>query len=261
MECGAIMLTQWFLQVADLLGKVLVIGGGPVLVAYAAVRFFARSWLNHELDLRLAAFRATQAEQLEGVKARNAEQLEEARHRLNTLFRQSSKIREKEFEVLADAWQKLNEALGHVSQLVSSFQQSLGLDRMGQQRFEAFVAESRLTKIDQAELLGKTKGERDAYYDERIIWYRLRDAKKACTELHRAVQGNSIFLEPGIRALFLKIDQLLWEALISREIGHEVKDHKMWIKAGEKVSQEIAPLKADIESEVQKRIGYGVDEA
>ena len=250
----------WLNQVAELLGKIVLLGGGPVLVAYAAVRFFAKSWLKHELDVRLAAFQAKQAEQLEGVKARNAEQLEGARHRLDKLFRQTSKLHEKEFAVLEDAWQKLNEAMGHAAQLVSSFQQSLALDRMEQDRFEAFVAESRLTKIDQAELLRKRKGERDAYYDERIFWYRLRDAKKASTELHRAVQGNSIFLEPGIRALFLKIDGLLWEALISREIGHEVKDHNMWIKAGEKVTKEIAPLKAEIEDMVQKRIGYGVDE-
>jgi len=106
---------QWVSQVTDFLGKILILAGGPVLVAYAAVRVFAKSWLKHELDIRVASFQARQAEQLEAIKARNAEQLEQARHRLNTLFRQTSKLHEKEFEVLANAWERLNEALVSIS--------------------------------------------------------------------------------------------------------------------------------------------------
>ena len=251
---------QWASQVTDLLGKILIVGGGPVLVAYAAVRFFARSWLKHELDIRLASFQARQAEELERVKAGYAEQLERARHRLNTLFRQTSKLHEKEFEVLADAWEKLNEALGHVAKMVSSLQESVDLDRMEQGRFEAFVGDSRLTDVDKQQLLSQSKGKRNAYFDERIFWYQLMDAKKACTQLHRTIQGNSIFLEPGIRKLFLQIDELMWSALISRQVGHDAKDHKLWIEASDKLGKEIHPLKADIEDSVQKRLGYGVIE-
>jgi hypothetical protein len=251
---------QWGSLVTDFLGKILILAGGPVLVAYAAIRVFAKSWLKHELDIRVASFQARQAEQLEAIKARNAEQLEQARHRLNTLFRQTSKLHEKEFEILANAWEKLNEALGLVSKLVSFSQESVDLDQMDRTRFEAFASESRLSDVDKQELLSADNGDRNAYYEERIFWYRLQEARTACRQLHKCVQGNSIFLEPGIRARFREIDNLMWGALSSREAGHKAKYDKSWIEAVRFLEQKITPLRAEIERSVQTRLGYGVEE-
>jgi hypothetical protein len=251
---------QWVSQITDVLGKLLILGGGPILVAYAAIRAFAKSWLKHELDIRMTSFQARQVEQLETIKARNAEQLAQARHRLNTLFRQTSKLHEKEFEILADAWEKLNEALGLVSKLVSFFQESIDLDQMDQTRFNAFVVESRLTDVDKQELLGVGKGDRNAYYEDRIFWYRLDEARAACRQLHKSVQGNSIFLEPGIRVRFQEIDNLMWGALSNREAGHRAKYDKPWIDAVRFLEQKISPLKADIERSVQTRLGYRIEE-
>ncbi len=51
-----------------------------------------------------------------------------------------------------------------------------------------------------------------------------------------------------------------WKNLVSREIGQEVGDRKMWSDAGRQLEQEIAPLKDEIERLVQKRLGYEVKE-
>lgn len=236
----------------------IALGGNAAFLAVAAFlgRAIIRQWLDKNLEgYKQQLHHASQAE-LEQLRSRNAEQLEHSRHRLETLLRQTSKLHEKEFAVLADIWEKLNEALGHVARLVSAVQQYPDLDRMEDDRFESFVGGSQLDETDRASLRRIRRGDRNDAYQERIVWYRLRDAKNACTGLHREIQRNSIFLEPSIRSRFLRIDQLAWDALISREIGHEAGDQKFWLEAGTKLNKEIAPLKTEIESLVQKRLGY-----
>jgi hypothetical protein len=213
--------------------------------AWAAFKFAPEQWLRHRFD-----------RQLEQQRADHARALQEARHRLDVLLRQTSKLHEKEFEVLAEVWGTLNEAQGHVADLVASFQQFPDLDRMSEDRFEAFVKGSILEDIDKQELRAVGKHHRNGFYQERIFWYRLRDAKRAWYGLHTAIQRNSIFFEPQIRERFIKINAALRSSLIEREIGQESGDPKMWIGAGTKFASEVAPLKAEIERLVQKRLGY-----
>jgi hypothetical protein len=228
-----------------ILGKIAAAGGALVAMAYAAFHFLPKQWLQHKFD-----------EQLERQRAEHAKELQQARHRLDVLLRQTSKLHEKEFEVLADVWEKLNEALGHVASLVSALQQYPDLDRMEQDRFEAVVEACSLDDVDKKALLRAPK--RNEFYQERIFWYRLRDAKKASRELHRSIQRNSIFFEPEIRDRFRKIDEAAWKTLVSREIGQEADDRRMWSDAGRQLEHDIAPLKDEIERLVQKRLGCDV---
>ena len=236
----------------------IALGGNVAFLAIVAFlgRSIVRQWLDKDLGRFKQRLESINALELEQARARNAQELELARHRLETLLRQNSKIHEKEFQVLADIWEKLNEALGHVSRLVSSFQQYPDLDRMNDERFAAFVENSNLEKVDKDELLNATP--RNDFYQERIMWYRIRDARKASTALHREIQRNSIFLDPEIRERFRKIDGHMWDAIVSREIGHEAGDTKIWREAGEKLSKDVEPLKTEIENLVQRRLGYGV---
>jgi hypothetical protein len=140
------------------------------------------------------------------------------------LLRQTSKLHDREFEVLAESWEKLNEALAVVGSLVSALQSYPDLDRMDEPRFRAFVDGCKLEQVDRQELLGKLVGGRNKFYQDRICCYRLQDAKRPCVALHRMIQRNSNFLEPSVRALFLEIDAAAWRTLTSREIGEEVKE-------------------------------------
>jgi hypothetical protein len=74
--------------------------------------------------------------------------------------------------------------------------------------------------------------------------------------LHREIQRNSIFLHPDVRERLRRIDQLMWETLISREVSEEAGERKLWREAGKRLSDDIAPLKNEIEGLVQRRLGY-----
>jgi len=230
-------------------------GNAAFLVALAFLgRSIVHQWLEKDLEGFKQRLESASALELEQVRSRNAEQLELARHRLESILRQNSKLHDKEFTALADIWEKLNEALGHVARLVALFQQYPDLDRMEEPKFRAFVSTCAFDDTDRAELL-RTK-HRNEFYQKRIVWYRIRDAKNECTLLHREIQRNSIFLDPEIRQRFLKIDELMWSALISREVGQEAGDIKLWRDAASQLSNDIAPLKAEIEGLLQKRLGY-----
>jgi len=232
-----------------LLGKAVIylleVGAGTLAATWLAIKFLPEQWLKHRFD-----------KQLEQQRNEHAQQLEEARHRLGLLQKRLSTLHEKEFDVLADAWQKLNEAHSHVAGLVSALQTYPNFDSMSEARFKSFVAECKLDQVDRDELLGKLPEERNEFYQERIVLYRIHDAKIACNALHRTIQRNSIFLEPRIRDLFRQIDNAAWRTLTSREIGQEAGDHKLWLEAGRKFTEEVVPLKDEIEREVQKRLGY-----
>ncbi len=226
------------------LGKLMLWAISVAATAWGAFKFLPERWLQHRFD-----------RQLEQQRNEHAQQMAETRHRFDVLAKRLSKLHEKEFDVLADIWEKLNEALGHVGGLVSAMQSYPDLDRMDEPRFKSVVEASVFDPVDKAELLGKQSRDRNKFYQDRIFWYRLRDARVACRELHRAIQRNSIFLEPKVRDLFLKIDALVFRTLTSREIGEEAGDRMLWREAGERLTNEVMPLKDEIESDVQKRLG------
>ncbi|MCU1315949.1 MAG: hypothetical protein JWN63_1271 [Candidatus Acidoferrum typicum] len=157
---------------------------------------------------------------------------------------------------MEEAWGALNNALGHVAFIVSAYQEFPDLNRMEEERFQDFVSNCRFDEADMREL--QASSDRNKFYQDRIFWYHLRDAQRASRRFHRAVGRNSIFIEPEIRSRLIKIDGLMWRALISRRVGHEANNHKLWMEAADRLSTEIEPLKNEIEALVQKRLGYDV---
>lgn len=226
-----------------LLGKATAFVAGSAAVLWAGARLFGKAWVDHYF-----------ARDIEAFKAKADQELEHVRHRLNTTLQRTSKLHEKEFEVLAEAWEKLNKALGHAALVVSILESFPTLNDLSEEAFEDFVATSNLRDFDKNAL--RKAPDRDAYYRARITLYRLRDARKAANAFHRTIQRNSIFIEPKIRRRFEQIDGLMYETVISREIGEEAGDRRIWIAASQKLRNEAAPLKDEIQRFVQERLGY-----
>ena len=87
--------------ILQFIGKVIAYGGGAAAVAHALFTFLGKKWIEHKLN----------------------KELEQVRYRINTLFSRVTKIHEKEFEVLPEAWYKMQDALGRISHFTSLFQQ------------------------------------------------------------------------------------------------------------------------------------------
>jgi hypothetical protein len=225
------------------LGKVAVYAGSSAVFAFALFRFLGRSWIENKFAQRLDSFRHEQAKELEQM-----------RYKINALFDRVTRIHDKEFQVLPEAWGLLQEALARVNVLVSSFRQYPDFNRLTGDRFEEFLLISRFNESDRKAL--RDASDRSKFYNERIFWYDVDDVKKACREFHVCIQKNSIFLDADLKEQFKKIDDLMWDAISTREVGHQVQDHKMWMQASEKVKIGAEAIVRAIEELVQKRLRY-----
>jgi hypothetical protein len=113
-------------QVFELAAAILTsIGSGGVIV------FSLSNWLGKVwADRLMQNEKAKHDKDLEELKARNARDIEELRQKLNSISSRISRVHEKEFTVLPEAWVLLQKAQGAVFTVVSPIKMWPDLSRM-----------------------------------------------------------------------------------------------------------------------------------
>jgi len=89
---------------------------------------------------------------LEAYKHQQQKELEELRFKISGLLDRTTKLHQREFEVLPEAWAKLVIAHAKVQGLVSAFQEHPDLDRMTPKQLEEFIQNSQLKQWQKDEL-------------------------------------------------------------------------------------------------------------
>ncbi|GAB3498912.1 hypothetical protein GCM10027399_24600 [Curvibacter fontanus] len=201
---------QYIDELFKAIGAVAAIGGGVVAIAYAIFRKFGEKWLDTKFEERLAAYRHSQQKELEQL-----------RFQINALLDRATKLHQREFEVMPEAWAKLNDAYWKVSAFVSPMQSYPGLDAMSDAQLEEFVSACDLNEWEKTELLEAEK--KTDYYIEHIFWHRLHEAKSLAREAHVFIAKNGIFLPPEIKSQFVAVDALVWDALDEHEQNERYK--------------------------------------
>jgi len=229
--------------IAQFIGNTIAYGAWGAIVAYAIFTFLGKKWIEGKF-----------AERLETYRNELKKELEHTRYEINALFNRVTKIHEKEFEVLPEAWYKMQDALGRISHFTSLFQQYPDLNQMSQTALEEFLEKSRLHKFEKQELLQAR--DKVSYYEDKIFWHELRDVEKAFWDFHNYIIKNKIFLSPDLQEQFTKIDDVMWSSIVERKVGHEANDREMWDKAYKKIRDEVNPIRDVIEKLVQTRLHY-----
>jgi len=228
-------------EITRFIGEVVVYGGGAAAVAYALFVFLGKNWIENQF-----------AKGLQKYRHRQNEELEEIRYKINTLFDKVTKVHEKEFQVLPEAWGKLTDAINHVHKFVSAFQQHPDINKMSTAELNEFLRDSILYEYQKNELMqAKDKTE---YYQEKKFFHDLVAVRNIYSDFHVYMQKNIIFLREELKVKFDKIDDLMWDALIRREIANETDDRKEWVKASQSMRDEVSPLKDEIAEIVHKEL-------
>lgn len=94
------------------LGEVIAYGGGAAVVAYLLFQYLGKAWIENRF-----------AERLDQLKHEHDLELQRLRVEIDSMLSGTLKLQEREFQFLPDAWQKLDEAHGLVSWLVSPMQE------------------------------------------------------------------------------------------------------------------------------------------
>ena len=156
------------------IGQVVLYGGGS-----AAIAFLLFSLLGKNL--------------IESWFSKNLKSYE---YQINSLFNRVTKIHEKEFEVLPQAWGKLQDALSQVGQIASPLQSYPDFKWMSETEFQEFLETTKLRKHEKEELVAAP--DRNKFYQEKIFWHELHDARSRINNLHNFLIYNKIFLSKDL---------------------------------------------------------------
>ena len=221
--------------------QILAYSGGSAAIAYLLFQWLGKTWIENKFEQRLDQLRHQQALELQRLRVE-----------IDAMLSGALKLQEKEFSILPEAWAKLDEAHGLVNWLVSPLQQYADVKRMNTSELEEFLAENDFAESQKNEIRNAT--DRGRTYQDIVFWKRLHKVKTAFGDLQTYVARNGIFLPAELEEKFTKISELLWSALISKEIGHEAKDWKMQNEGWTKIKDEVEPLYKAIKNEIQVRL-------
>jgi hypothetical protein len=227
-----------------LMVKLIAAGGGGAVVAYGLFQWLGKSWLDQHF-----------AKQLEQLKHDQQKEIEQVRYQIDSQFSRISKIHEKEFEILPEAWTLLRQAHGAVFQVTSVIRRDPDLDRMTDPQLHEFLASCPLPGFQKAELCDLKPPNRNQHYRDAIFWVELSDARQAHIKLNNCLVLNSIFMTQDLRQKFKAINDALTKALIEVEIARNSPSPELRTSVSETLAS-VGKMFDDIESAVQKRLHY-----
>lgn len=223
------------------LGKGLLYVSGTGGIAYGLFLFFGKKWIENKFATRLEEYKAAQNKELEDFK-----------FKVNTLFNRAVNIHEKEYDVLPTAWAQLQDALGLISSLVSPLQTYPDFSRLRDIEIRAILKDYKWQDYQIDDMLAAY--DKNVFFQAKIFWQRLGEAKSKFSKFHNYIVKNRIFLSTELKEQFNKADDLLWDALTTREVGEEAKDYKMIRESYKKLKENIENVLTAIESLIQERL-------
>jgi hypothetical protein len=218
-------------------GVVVVAGGGAAALIFGPLRYLADKWLTSKFNQRLEHFKHVQQVEMENL-----------RFKINSLFDRTTKLHQREFEVVPTAWALLVECKNQVSALIAAFQQYPDLDRMSAPQLDEFLEGSFLAKWQRDEL--KASAKKVDYYIDAVFYHRYDQARAACREAHVYVLKNGIFMPSDMKEKFDKISDLVWKALVEHQINHSDKPVPRLKEARDALSKEAEPLMKSLEEAI-----------
>ena len=235
---------------ADIWNIVIATIGGTLGIS-AAVAFLARLLAGHLLQRDLETYKTE-------LRSKTDRELDEARQRLAAALGKTSKLHEKEFDVIAEVWEKLSETYVHMVGITSRASVAPAFDQMDGDRFRLFVQDCQLDDVDRNGLIHAH--DRTEFYSSRIRFYQLRDARKAVSALQSVTDQHGVFIEPALYEVLTTLDARAWDVVNQMQIAYQAPDSEpFWNRAIES-RKEFERLRLEFQRAAQSRLGYDMPE-
>lgn len=222
-------------------------GGSAVAVmtvagfSYWLFKLFSEKWLTAKFN-----------ERLEDYKHKQQRELEELRFKINALMDRTTKLHQREFDVLPEAWGKLVIAVGSVQGVVSAFQQYPDVNRMSPEQLTEFIDKSTMRDWQKQEL--RKAPDKTEYYQNASRWVRFWDVRDLYRDYFIYQRKNGIFIRNEIKSGFKAVSDLMQSALLEFEFElQHGTNFRQW-DARTKFSKESDALMDALEEIVQQRL-------
>lgn len=229
-------------QLLQIVGEVVVYGGGVSAITYGTLRWFGKRWFEHQFNQRL-----------EELRRKQNEILEETRYEIDKRFDRVTKIHEKEFEVLPEAWRLLQNAYGKLISVASPLQSWPNLNRYSEEELEAFLENSDLHNFQKEEL--READDKLQYYQEKAYWLRLNEARQDLQKFRDFIRHNNIFISSDLSELFSEIESVMIRAEV--ELGDPpANPWRDSFDTFQNLKDEMSDRLDDLEEKVQERLHF-----
>jgi hypothetical protein len=231
-------------QVLKVIGEYAVVGGGAAAVAFALFRLLGKTWIEGKF-----------AERLETFKHQQALELQRLRIEIESMLSGALKLQELEFEILPEAWRRLDDAFGLARWITSGQQQYEGVEKATGAEFEEVLKKTLpdLMESQRASLIESNPRDRQSQYQKFVAWRRYKLALRAANELDSYIASKGLFLPSPLKEQFREIVPIIRRSLISVETSMEVDDYKMRRGAGDEMAN-AEPLVKGIERGIESRL-------
>lgn len=225
------------------IGAALLAGGALTAMAYWLFKLLADKWLTGKFNERLEAF-----------KHQQQKELEQLRFNINALMDRATKLHQRQFDVLPEAWALLMEAYEVVSSLVHPAQQYPDLDRMTGPELDEFLETSELSKSEKEQFGGAKK--RTDLYIKIIQPYKIGKAKSVSGKFYSYFRKGGIFISAPLKGKFKELDDLIHAALVEHETNLQMQGQGglRLVAARDALSKQGKPKLDELETAVAGRL-------
>lgn len=219
-----------------------IASGGGAAAVIAILRLFGSKWIDKYFSQQLKQF-----------ERRQQEIILHQQYQINSLFSRVSKIHEKEYEVLPQAWMLLQDACNELKSLSNPVQIVPDLNRYTPSELAEFLEKSSLKDFQKEEILEKS--DKVAFYRNAMYWIRVKVVYDEIGEFRRFLLYNRVFLSRELFSLFREIEVAIIDIQLDLENPDDPErpyDRKpsSFMESVKKINQ----LSEQIELAVQNRL-------
>ena len=172
-------------------------------------------------------------------------------HDLNCIFSRVSKIHEMEFQVLPEAWRRLDNLLDSIREFIRETNHIPELDAMAPDRLDEFLTRQNLTED------GRQNIRRASSKSGRWFFEMSERAGNACLEFQDYISKNAIFLSSDLKDEFKKAEETARTAWAVRTTAQDTEGHGEDLAEVYRIMNEsLPPIMEQIERLVQKRLRF-----
>lgn len=187
-----------FSNVITVLGGATLVIGAAATVAWWIFQTLSAKWLDSKFNERLEAYKLAGAMEIARVQ-----------FTINAKLDRATKLHAQEFDVLPKAFDMLCAAGGAVGALIEKDPTYPDVSNASVHDLKILLAGSPLSEQEKEEIMASTSLNRQQTYVRVKRRYLATAASRETSELHNYLASKSIFIQPELRAKFLKASGLL----------------------------------------------------